>query len=370
MGTEYFAASYAEARASFRDLARRAAARLTSLVLTGCKGQAGEELATDVAWLGPPSPHGALIVTSGTHGVEGYAGSGFQCSLLADVRRRRIPAEVALVLVHALNPFGFSHGQRVNERNVDLNRNFIDFTRPLPESPDYERLHDAIVPAVWTGPPRARADQEIERAWIALGERGFQDVVCRGQYSHADGLFYGGDARSWSHETWRTLIWALPRSIRVLAHIDVHTGLGPSGYGEILYTLPADHPALHLALRWYESLGFRAAGARESVATEVTGTMNHAVIEAAVAAQTASISMEFGTVDFRRMFEALRADNWYRLKAQSASPEVREELRRCFYPSASDWRASVLERCDRVVASTLRGIAEQLRSGSGTAAGG
>lgn len=360
MVTENFATSYLEARASFRTLAAEAGARLSTFALPGWQGVGAETLTTDAAWLGPEAPRGALIVTSGTHGVEGYAGSGFQCSLLADAARR-LPADVALILVHAINPFGFSHGQRVNELNVDLNRNFIDFTGHLPESPDYGRLHDAIVPAAWAGAARQRADDKIAQAWSGLGERGFQEVVCRGQYAYPDGLFYGGAAQSWSCQTWRALLGGLPGTIQVLAHIDLHTGLGPKGYGEILYTLPGCHPALGLARRWYEDLGFRAAGSSESAATEVRGTMNHAVVESAKAAEIVSISIEFGTVDFRRMFETLRAENWHRVRSHSVPAEVREELLLCFCPSDSEWRESVLDRCDRVLARTLEGITECLR---------
>lgn len=357
----YFAGSYAEARASFRNLGSRSGATLTGFALAGCRGLAEEDLTTDVAWLGPSSPEGVLIVTSGTHGVEGYAGSAFQCALLANAPRVKLPEGVTLILVHALNPFGFSRGHRVNEHNVDLNRNFIDFTRSLPESPDYSRLHDAIIPSAWAGAARERADEVIAKASTVLGERGFQDAVCRGQYRHPDGLFYGGNSPSWSHRTWRTILANLPPSIRLAAHIDVHTGLGPTGYGEILYTLPADHPGLGLALLWYRDLGFVAAGSTESAATEVRGTMNHAVVNAGVAAESVSISIEFGTVEFRRMFEALRADNWHRVKAKSVPAEIREELLRCFYPPDSEWCGSVLERCERVFAVTLEGIAERLR---------
>lgn len=365
---QHFARGYLEARASFCTLADQAGARLETFVLPDWKGLCGEVLTTDVAWLGPTAPRGGLVVTSGTHGVEGYAGSGFQCSLLADAATRALPTDMALILVHAINPFGFSHGQRVNELNVDLNRNFIDFTRPRPESADYARLHDAIVPVAWTGISRQRADQAIAQAWSALGERGFQEVVCRGQYSHPDGLFYGGAEPSWSCHTWRDFLRNLPKSIQVLAHIDIHTGLGPKGYGEILYTLPGNHPALGLARRWYEDLGFRAAGTRESAATEVWGTMNHAVVESADAAEIVSISIEFGTVDFRRMFEALRTDNWHRMRAHSVPPEVREELLRCFCSPEPEWRESVLNRCNRVLARTIEGITASLRSGR--AAGG
>src|SRR5262245_23163022 len=160
MSQGYFSTSYTGARAKFYDLARKAHARITTFGLPRVRGREGEALAMDVAWLGPAAPRGAVIVTSGTHGVEGFAGSGVQCAFLAarDFTLRR--PDVAVVLVHALNPFGFSHACRVNELNVDLNRNFIDFSQ-LPASPGYDRLHDAIVPRLWSGEERVRADQFI-----------------------------------------------------------------------------------------------------------------------------------------------------------------------------------------------------------------
>src|SRR5689334_2319210 len=117
MSYGYFSSSYSGARAKFHELARRAHARINTFGLPRVWGREGEALAMDIAWLGPASPRGVVIVTSGTHGVEGYAGSGFQCALMAarDFSWRR--PDVAVVLVHALNPFGFSHVCRVNELN-------------------------------------------------------------------------------------------------------------------------------------------------------------------------------------------------------------------------------------------------------------
>jgi hypothetical protein len=365
MSQHYFSATYPQARATFQNLAGKAQARLTSHNLPFALGTAGEPLAMDVAWLGPTAPRGAVIVTSGTHGVEGYAGSGFQCSFLA----RRAPAllqhGVAIVLVHAINPFGFSHVCRVNEQNIDLNRNFINFSRP-PASPGYDRLHGAIVPADWTGAARARADRFIGDAWDTLGERAFQQAVCLGQYTHPDGLFYGGTAPSWSNTAWRAYLASLPSSIELLAHIDVHTGLGPFGYGELVYSLPMNAPALTLASQWYGDLDLRAAGSAGSSATPIGGTMNHAIIEADIDAETTSISLEFGTVEFRRMFAALRADNWLRARAPagvSYEAEIREELLSCFYPSDIAWQEAVVERCDQVLTRTVERIAERLTTG-------
>ena len=75
-----------------------------------------------------------LIHICGTHGVEGFVGSAIQSFLLDnstiikkdDHYDDTLPT---LVFVHALNPFGFAHLRRVNENNVDLNRNFLTESR-------------------------------------------------------------------------------------------------------------------------------------------------------------------------------------------------------------------------------------------------
>jgi len=365
MSQGFFSRTYPEARKKFHEQAGKAQARIKSWELPFARGTAGEALAMDVAWLGSDTPRGAVIVTSGTHGVEGYAGSGFQCAFLARRAATVLRQGVAIILVHAINPFGFSHVRRVNEHNIDLNRNFIDFSRP-PGSPGYDRLHAALVPGSWTGEARDRADRFIGDAWTTLGERGFQQAVCLGQYTHADGLFYGGTAPSWSNVAWRSYLADLPASIEVLAHIDVHTGLGPYGYGEIIYSLPMDQPALALASRWYGDLDLRAAGSADSSATPIGGTMNHAIIEADIGAETTSVSLEFGTVEFQRMFAALRADNWLRARALPGSVHeagIREELLSCFYPADAVWQEAVVARCDQVLTRTVAGIAERLQSG-------
>ena len=61
---------------------------------------------------------------------------------------------IALLLIHAVNPFGFSHLKRTNEDNIDLNRNFNDFATPYPDNPVYEQVHDLLVPKAW--PPSRR----------------------------------------------------------------------------------------------------------------------------------------------------------------------------------------------------------------------
>jgi hypothetical protein len=124
-----------------------------------------DELGTDVAVLkGAGSPERFLIHLSGIHGVEGYAGSAIQSASLKylgeqynknkqdkeefktsneeeDVEQEENDVySPTIVFVHAMNPYGFANNRRVNEDNVDLNRNFLtedDFVAARARDPNY-----------------------------------------------------------------------------------------------------------------------------------------------------------------------------------------------------------------------------------------
>ena len=158
---KYFSWTYAEARRKFLDAARAFGAVLESHVHPRGRGAEGEELAVDVARFGDMDAEKLLIVVSGTHGNEGFCGSGCQVGLMGEGVVRARPPSVAVLLIHAVNPYGFSHIRRVTEDNVDLNRNFQNFAEPLPENARYAEIHDALVPADWDGPARARAETAL-----------------------------------------------------------------------------------------------------------------------------------------------------------------------------------------------------------------
>ena len=115
----------------------------------------------DVARIGADDADALLIVSSGCHGVEGYCGSGAQVALLHDdaFRAKARHAGVALLFIHALNPWGFSFGRRVTHEGVDLNRNFIDFRRPPPGNPGYDQLAAFLLPDQW--PPHAGNERQL-----------------------------------------------------------------------------------------------------------------------------------------------------------------------------------------------------------------
>ena len=131
-----FSQSYAEARKKFFSAAGARGAQISQRVHPSERGAEGEELAMDLALLGNPRAPTLLLLTSATHGVEGFCGSGCQIALLQDDTfvAAVVRSGVEVLMLHALNPYGFSHVRRVNEDNADLNRNFMNFDAPLPSN--------------------------------------------------------------------------------------------------------------------------------------------------------------------------------------------------------------------------------------------
>ena len=323
------------------------------------KGPKGELLALDVARLGPRDARKVLITTSATHGVEGYCGSGNQVGLFETGLVTELPTDTALLQVHAHNPHGFAHERRVTEGNVDLNRNFVDFTRPLPENTAYDEIHHLIVPTSWSGPARVAADLAIAAQVATRGLAQFQRALTSGQYSHPDGLFFGGREATWSHRTIRDLAEAEVARHEHIAVIDFHTGLGPRGVGELIVDGDESDPGYRRARDWYgEAVKSPTKG--ESVSAEVVGTVAAPYRDAVGADNCTFVTVEYGTLPALDVLQALRADNWLYLHGDVTSNmgrRIKREIRAAFYGEDLAWKEQVWTRANEVARIALAGLA-------------
>lgn len=121
-----FPDDYVEARRRFANAARKDGARLHSVSHPTLRTPTNEGLAIDVARIGDRRARRAILVTSGLHGLEGPAGSAIQSTSLEQIGPQPWFPDVAVCLVHALNPWGFAWVSRLTADNVVLNQNFID----------------------------------------------------------------------------------------------------------------------------------------------------------------------------------------------------------------------------------------------------
>ena len=357
--TECFSQSYAEARQKFIDTCRNA-----GLTPVGFKnpesGPNDEELFTDVVRAGADDAAGVFIAISATHGVEGFCGSGSLIGYLDQGLHREIPDGLAVVLVHAINPYGFAHERRVTEGNIDLNRNFLDHAAAYPENPAYDDLHEHIVPTDWDGPARAAADQAIADLISSRGEWAYQSALQPGQYAHPDGLFFGGHAPTWSNGILREIIATHCTGCKGIAFIDFHTGLGPRGYGEPIFAGSPDSPAYRRARDWYgDDVTCPAAG--DSTSTVVQGTTASAFADAIGDAELTPIALEYGTLPLSDVLGALRADNWLYLHGEVDSPigrEIKTAIREAFYGDDDAWKQMIWERAAEFYRKALAGLLE------------
>ncbi len=355
----HFAESYADARDKFRAIAGRKDGKLRA-AHNPALGLHGEELSIDYAWFGASDAPKVLVLFSGTHGAEGFCGSGCQIGWLAEVGPETLPNDMALFVIHGVNPYGFSWLRRTNEDNVDLNRNFVDFSKSLPENKGYDQLAAAICPKEWSGASRTAADQELAAYAKTHGDFALQSAMSIGQYRHPKGLFYGGLKPTWSRRTLEDLARRYLSSARHIALIDYHTGLGPYGHGELIATGAKDNPGYLRCKEWYGADNVTNPDLGNSASAQVIGTMMQGLEKVLPQAVATSIAIEYGTKPVADVVEALRADAWLHVHGDISSVEgrkIKQAVRDAFYGDEPIWKEKVRGQSDQVIARAVAGLA-------------
>lgn len=357
---------YAEARRTFLRRAGAAGAVIESTRHPSARAPDGGELAVDVVRLGPAAAERVLLIVSGIHGVEGPAGSAAQSAWLA--AGERVPAGVAVVLVHALNPWGFAHHSRYTEEFVDLNRNFLDDYTAPPENPHYERVHRylAIDPTDAAAVSRARAAllavrEEVGETALILGLFG-------GQYRHDDGLSFGGRHPTWSHRVMRDVLTRHLSGCRKLAFIDWHTGVGAPGEIAFLFPYPRRHALRVEAASWWGAErveNWTQTGASveneagENAWLRIPGQLRNTLPRWVPQADVTGATIEFGVELDEDVYETDVVDRWMHLHGFAAPGLAALRPRRIAATTSSDaeWQRRVRREGVALTRQALEGLA-------------
>lgn len=353
---DYFPSDYFTARDAFRSLAAHTEQNSYNIA---ARGPNGETLSIDSAYLGNSKPSQLLIITSGIHGVEGYAGSALQHLWLNEFSSE-LPTETGVLLVHALNPYGFAHNRRVNENNVDLNRNALT-TFPGPPNPGYQSLNPWLNPSS----PAPRLDDFMWRALTLLlrhGRASLAQAIAAGQYEFPQGLFYGGRKREPSLVIFAKLL-ADPRfeNVQRVIHLDLHTGLGRYGHYQLLLEESPKTPGFEFFTRAFGAHVIKsdhASNATHYSAQGILSTLTHQVFPNAF---TLATTLEIGTLKPSTILRILRAENrihHYGARRNDDAIRIRALLREALAPSDPAWRAAVIAGGRRVFTQLREILAE------------
>jgi len=352
-----FPPNYPEARQTFLIAAQSVGAQL-DVCLHPHKGFQGEEMAIDVAWLGAREASKVLVAISATHGVEGLYGSGCQTAWLQQFKSTSLPPDTAVMVIHALNPYGFSWLRRVNEDNMDINRNHVDFEAGSPVNEGYEDIHACLLPDEWTPASQLKLQQQIMAYLEQKGVRAGTRAVTGGQYRHADGIFYGGTQLCWSNRQLNQLAQKYLQHAKLIAVLDHHTGLGPSGHTELICRHPVDSESLALARKWWGA-DVTSPASGESASEVIGGNVRMAFVHLCPQATVVSIAMEVGTQAQTQVMLALFADNWLYQKGEPHSSQgsaIRQQVRDAFFVDTPEWREKAMSRGLAIWQDTLTGL--------------
>ena len=374
-----FPVDYGAARARFLTAANALGAEVMPQ-LHPQPGPKDVELAVDLAWLGPRDAARVLMVSSGMHGFEGPPGSAVQSLWLEGRAGKTLPADTAVLMVHALNPWGFAWVSRLTENNVDLNRNFIDWREPPPGNPYYHRVKDDVRVADMSLQTLMHLAARNQALAAELGPAAAQVAVDYGQYEDPEGITFGGKGPEFGHRVMSDVVAPLLAHAREIGVIDWHTGVG--AYGEIAI-LPIDGPASANAQRivawWGQALveNWVRSSLEDMVAKDPnlanlpllkTGQMKQALARWLPKARITGAIIEFGTEQegsWPDLIYVTIYDRWLRFVDQTDRMDVAHERFRslaakCFVPDDLDWGRTVVRDGPRLIDEALAGLVAQV----------
>jgi hypothetical protein len=356
--SDVFSDTYLEARQKFL-----VAAAGSKPYACSTPGPSGEALFTDVAYFGRTDAKRLLVLISGTHGVEGYCGSAAQLAFMQAQFNVGLPSSTAVLLVHALNCYSFAWDRRVTAEGCDLNRNFVDFSSPLPANPEYEELAEYLIPA-------ERTEQAIQNAQTVLaayrklhGQTKFVSARTRGQYTRPGGLFYGGTMPAEARQTLEKIVEDYSVGDREeVVIIDYHTGLGPYGYGELQCEQSSGANGYERAKRMFGP----------SATSPDLGTSSSVVIHGSqdeywqrlLGDRHTYVAFEFGTYTLPPERSTLVDDHWlFMYRREEANSQLGRRIRSAtkhhFYPQKHDWMEMVISRAHLVHRQAIEALTSQ-----------
>ena len=316
------------------------------------KGPHGEPLVTHVARVGPEDAGTLLVIVSGTHGLEALAGAGCQVAWLRHGGIEAMPDDTAVLLVHIINPWGCAWQRRQNEDNVDLNRSFLAPDAPRPFNEIYHEFHGLLTHAASSA--RASEDPDIRAYLESRGEDAVFGALMTGQHEFPDGLGYCGSKPSWSRKILEDIVDRHAQRASKVGVIDLHSGLGPFGYGSI-YSL-ADVGSEELA-RARALFGPSVFAIKEGDAAYPTQGELVNWISSRVPGQCTGVAVEYGTYDMRTLIMLEIDDTRIWREGSHRTPQadaVRRALSDFFYPTSTDWRQYVAMRALQVIGTMMR----------------
>ncbi|WP_455331510.1 M14 family metallopeptidase [Exiguobacterium profundum] len=364
--SQYFSSSYEESREKFLNLLSEVKRFYPKAeLLTHSIGDENIDVI-----LGEPKRErkAMILMTIGEHGIEGYAGAAvthqFVQTQLAHVRHET----TGICLIHAVNPWGMKHFRRVNEHNVDLNRNYVIDREAVPYNVnrEYELMRHLFVPDGVIDDYHEAREQIYSFLGSGIKLDGFKAMSGAkgmGQYQFPKGVYYGGEEDEPSAIFLKGIQHDLLERYGKVVHLDWHTALGPTN--EVTMVISKRDGRTEDELKQAYGLDNVNVYDPDEVLGDSTNHFYYVRDTEYPDKGLVSALFEFGTfgtstkASIREFLTIILENRLYfeGTKDPEARNSIQNEFMAMFYPENADWREAVLREGAKAVEGYLKGEA-------------
>ncbi len=364
---KYFSDSYEQCREGFRTEAKNVFITMGNVQVEQLSVESREDpdLTIDYCYIPAQKKFKRLLImTSGIHGVEGYAGSAVQQMFIKEILPQTNVEELGILLIHSVNPFGFKYQRRVTENNVDLNRNCsVDISLYDKPNEGYAALNS------WLNRKRVLRLTEFDHFFFPLyalqkkikySMQKMRQAILQGQYRYEKGIFFGGKSRESSIQKITPLIQQIALPYEMVFCIDLHTGYGANGVLHLLHAPVSDTRKRQRLSSLFKDVQIDWADTRDFYS--VTGDFLSYLEQILSDKAYMSMTFEFGTMDTQTTLGAIKAlhnviiENQgfqYGYATKGDETAVRERFLQGYFPSSAAWRSKVIQDARLLLQQTM-----------------
>ncbi len=306
-----------------------------------------------------------LILSSAIHGIEGFVGSGVQQMTMTELLTEQSLDEMGILLIHAMNPYGFKYFRRFTENNVDLNRNCeIDENLYSSKNLGYTKLYNLLNPKGKVNLKSIRnrffhisAIKKIITASMKI----LRQAVLQGQYEFQEGIYFGGNDREPQIKLITPVLKKISSEYQIIFNIDLHTGYGE--YGTLhLFPNPVKNQKIQNDLEKIFK-GYNIDWGNDEDFYTINGDFSNYIGKIIPEKYFLPMVFEFGTLNSQTTFGAIKSlnivvnenqGNNYGFKTKKDKEIVFKSQLEMYYPSSKKWQTKVIQDSRKMMKSVLK----------------
>lgn len=336
---KYFSENYFQAREKFRKNTSKLKISNHHII---------DDLTIDVAESHPRKKEKLLIIISGTHGVEGYVGSAFQLFFI-DKYLSKIKNKYGILLIHALNPYGFKNNRRYNENNVDLNRNnnkdfskinsFFNKNKLFKE----ENIFNIKRAFLSDNFERIRYNLLLYKLILKHGISKTIQLIGHGQNKYPKGLCYSGKNKEKSILFLDKKIKEITKDYKETILIDVHTGAAKKYNLDIFTANKINEVKIKGS---FKSTNTKKKG------TDHIGGIENSLFENSKSKKNIHFTLEYGTINKYSTVISLNYLSYLLFKENQITnfgpfekiPKIRQKMKKAYFPEEKKFKENMLKK--------------------------